>query len=59
MTTYPLVDWEVDIAGKYRFRIDIDGQTVMFKYEEYPTDEQLQADAAMYVEMNTLPANGA
>lgn len=45
---YPIIDIEVDDAGKVRVRVDIDTVTVMFKYDEMPTDEQVQADAAKY-----------
>lgn len=48
---YPVIDWEIDEAGKYRFRVDIDGSTVMFKYDSLPDDQQVQDDAARYVEL--------
>lgn len=54
MLDYPMIDWEIDVAGKYRVRLDIDGSTVMFKYNEMPSEEQLQQDAAAYVKMITF-----
>ena len=45
---YPIVDEEIDEAGKYRVRVEIRGCTVMFKYDASPTIEQVEADAARY-----------
>ena len=45
---YPIIDWEIDEAGKYRVRTSIRGNTVMFKYTDFPTQEQVDADAAHY-----------
>ena len=53
MTIYPIVDWEVDEAGKYRVRLDIDGNSIMFKYDEMPSEEQLQRDANIYIQIIT------
>lgn len=54
--TYTIVDWEIDEAGKYRFRIDINGATVMFKYDTMPDDAQVQADAKDYADLkNYMP----
>ena len=33
---YPIIDWEEDVADKWRVRVDINGQTVMFKFDERP-----------------------
>lgn len=45
---YQVIDWEQDIAGKWRIRVDVAGQTVMFKFDERPDDEAVQAEAARY-----------
>lgn len=45
---YKVIDWEEDVAGKWRIRVDIAGQTVMFKFDEWPDDEVVQAEAARY-----------
>lgn len=45
---YPIVDWEVDMAGKYRVRLTINGSTVMFKYDDMPDDAVIQSDAERY-----------
>ena len=45
---YKVIDWEQDIAGKWRIRVDIAGRTVMFKFDEWPDDEAVQAEAARY-----------
>ena len=52
---YPIVDEEIDEAGKYRVRVEIRGCTVMFKYDTSPTIEQVEADAARYEEMTYPP----
>lgn len=44
-----IVDEEIDVAGKHRVRVNIDGSTVMFKYDEAPTVDQLEADVARYI----------
>jgi hypothetical protein len=45
---YKIIDWEQDVANKWRIRVEIADSTVMFKYEEWPDDEVVQADAARY-----------
>lgn len=45
---YQVIDWEEDVAGKWRIRVEIAGQTVMFKFDEWPDDEAVQAEAARY-----------
>ena len=45
---YQVIDWEQDVAGKWRIRVAIAGQTVMFKFDEWPDDEVVQAEAARY-----------
>lgn len=31
-----IIDRETDLAGKLRVRVDIDGETAVFKYPEWP-----------------------
>jgi hypothetical protein len=57
--TYQIIDWEEDVAGKWRIRVGIDGQTVMFKFDERPNDEVVQAEAARYAAMMREQANAA
>lgn len=57
--TYDVVDWEQDDAGKYRYRVSINGETVMFKFGEFVTDEQVQAEAARYDAMMQEQAEAA
>ena len=45
---YKIIDWEQDLADKWRVRVEIAGNTVMFKYLAWPDDEVVQADAARY-----------
>ena len=45
---YEVTDWEQDEAGKYRYRVVIADSSVMFKFQEFPTDEQVQEVAARY-----------
>ena len=45
---YRVIDWEEDVAGKWRIRVEIAGQTVMFKFDEWPDDEVVQSEAARY-----------
>jgi hypothetical protein len=45
---YPIIDEEIDLAGKYRVRVEIRGSTVMFKYDFSPTVERVEEDAARY-----------
>lgn len=52
---YQVVDWEQDIAGKWRIRVEIAGRTAMFKFDEWPDDETVQAEAARYEAMLLPP----
>ena len=45
---YEIIDVEQDVANKYRVRVAINGQTVMFKFQEVVSDEEVQATAARY-----------
>ncbi len=45
---YDIIDREQDIAGKWRIRVSIGGATVAFKFQNDPTDEEVQAEAARY-----------
>jgi hypothetical protein len=45
---YEIIDREEDTAGKWRIRVAINGQTVAFKFQNDPTDEEVQAEAARY-----------
>ena len=45
---YQIIDWERDEAGKWRCRVSIDGETVMFKWDEPVDDDTVQAEAARY-----------
>lgn len=45
---YEIIDREEDVAGKWRVRVYIHGQTVMLKFQSDPTDEEVQAQAARY-----------
>jgi hypothetical protein len=45
---YEIIDREEDTAGKHRIRVAINGQTVAFKFQDDPTDEEIQAEAARY-----------
>jgi hypothetical protein len=45
---YEIIDREEDTANKYRVRVAINGQTVAFKFQTDPTDEEVQAQAARY-----------
>jgi hypothetical protein len=54
---HQIIDWEQDEAGKWRYRVSIDGQTVMFKFDDLVDDSQVQAEAARYVAMREQ-ANG-
>ena len=56
---YEVIDTELDMAGKTRVRIAINGETVMFKFQSDPTDEEVQAEAARYDAMMQEQANGA
>jgi hypothetical protein len=54
---YEIIDVEQDIADKYRVRVAIGDQTVMFKFDEQPSDEEVQAEAARYDAMTQEKAN--
>lgn len=45
---YEIIDREEDTAGKWRVRVAINGQTVAFKFQDDPTDEEIQAEAARF-----------
>jgi len=45
---YEIIDREEDVAGKWRIRVAIGGQTVAFKFQSDPTDEEVQVQAARY-----------
>ena len=45
---YEIIDREQDDAGKWRIRVSINGQTVAFKFQSDPADEEVQAEAARY-----------
>lgn len=45
---YEIIDREQDDAGKWRVRVSINGQTVAFKFQSDPTDEEVRAQAARY-----------
>jgi hypothetical protein len=48
---YQIIDWEQDEAGKWRYRVAIGGETVMFKWDEPVDNATVQAEAARYVLM--------
>jgi hypothetical protein len=56
---YEIIDREEDIAGKYRVRVIINGETVSFKFQDQPDDEAIQAEAARYDAMRQEQANAA
>lgn len=56
---YQIVDWERDKADKWRFRVAIGGQTIMFKFDTMPDDQELHALAARYEAMTQEQVNGA
>jgi hypothetical protein len=45
---YNIVDSETDEADKTRVRVEINGQTVMFKFQDEPTYAEVQETAARY-----------
>lgn len=57
--TYSVIDTEIDEAGKFRVRVVINGQTVMLKFQEAPTDEEVQAEATRYDALMQEQANAA
>ena len=48
---YQIIDQEQDEAGKWRYRVAINGETVMFKWDEPADDATVQAEAARYAQM--------
>jgi hypothetical protein len=48
---YQIIDWEQDEAGKWRYRVSINGQTIMFKFDTLVDDDVVQAEAARYAAM--------
>lgn len=48
---YQIIDWEQDEAEKWRYRVSIDGETIMFKWDEPVDDATVQAEAARYATM--------
>ena len=48
---YQIIDWEQDEAGKWRYRVNINGETVMFKWDDPVDDVVVQAEAARYAAM--------
>ena len=48
---YQIIDQEQDEAGKWRYRVAIGGETVMFKWNEPVDDATVQAEAARYATM--------
>lgn len=56
---YEIIDTEQDIANKYRVRVAINGQTVSFKFNEQPSNEEVQVAAARYDAMMQEQANAA
>ena len=45
---YEIINREQDVAGKWRIRVAINGESVMFKFQTDPTNEEVQAEAARY-----------
>jgi hypothetical protein len=56
---YDTIDKELDVAGKTRVRVAINGESIMFKFQSDPTDEEVQAEAARYDAMMQEQADGA
>jgi hypothetical protein len=54
---YQVVDWQQDVAGKFRYRVVIGGESVMFKFHTFPSDEAVQAEATRYDAMMQEQAN--
>jgi hypothetical protein len=57
--TYPITGWEEDVAGKWRIYVDIKGRTAMFKFDEWPDDNVVQAEAARFAALMREQANAA
>ena len=56
---YEVIDTELDVAGKTRVRVAINGETVMFKFKSQPSDDEVQAEAARYDAMTQEQADVA
>jgi hypothetical protein len=57
---YQVIDWEQDEAGKWRYRVNIGGKTVMFKWDTQVTDAVVQSEAQRYtavMEQNDVTSN--
>lgn len=48
---YTLIDKEVDEAGRVRVRVSVESETLMFKFYEEPTAEEVQIEVDRYLEM--------
>ena len=48
---YTLIDKEVDEAGRVRVRVSVQGETLMFKFYEEPTVEEVQVEVERYLAM--------
>lgn len=46
---YQVIDWAQDEAGKWRYRVNIGGKTVMFKWDTQVTDAVVQSEVQRYV----------
>lgn len=57
--TYQIIDTEQDEADKTRVRVVINGETVMFKFQQEPTEQEVQTQAARYDAMMQEQAGGA
>ena len=45
---YEVIDQEIDEAGKFRVRVSIKEQVVMFKFQSEPISDEIQAEAEKY-----------
>ena len=57
---YPIHSIEQDIGGKWYARVCItDEQTVFLKFQDYPTEAEIQSAAAQFVMLQAeVPADG-
>ena len=46
---YQVIDHKQDEAGKWRYRVNINGKTVMFKWSTQVTDEVVQSEVQRYL----------
>ena len=53
--TYTVIEEEVDMAGKWRLRVDLGTESAFFKFQEKPTTQELDEVVAKYLEVK----NGA